>query len=81
MTVAERTEAARQRACPRCHAEAGKKCRYRNPGDPADLGLLRPMKGVHAERLALVPVVPGPGRIEQPQRPPESRAQREGYEL
>jgi hypothetical protein len=55
MNRTERETEARKRVCPRCHAEAGRKCRYRNPGDPAGLGLSRTMKGVHAERLALIP--------------------------
>ena len=52
MTRAEREEAARKLVCPKCHAEAGRKCKHPNPANPV---YHRPMKGVHAERLALVP--------------------------
>lgn len=58
MTRAQREEAARKKVCPRCHAEADKKCRARIPQytplgfDHPRYG--KPMKGIHAERLALV---------------------------
>ena len=58
MTKAERTELARKRVCPKCHAEAGRKCRQGVPqytplgSDHPRYG--RPMKNVHAERLALI---------------------------
>jgi hypothetical protein len=50
LTIAERTEHARLRVCPKCHVEAGRPCR-----GTARRGLRPPMKTVHAERLALIP--------------------------
>jgi len=58
VTKAEKELAARAYACPRCLAEADKKCRARIP-QYTPLGFNHPrygklMKGIHAERLALL---------------------------
>ena len=49
-TIAEREQMARERACPTCHAEAGDPCRTRTRHGPGPS-----LKGVHAERMALLP--------------------------
>ena len=53
LTVAQRTEQARKRACPLCHCEAGRKCRKASGFGSGFTG--GPMKSIHAERLALIP--------------------------
>lgn len=57
-TITEREALAREHACPRCHAEADRPCKTRQrPAVAGHRGLTPgiPMKGVHPERLALLP--------------------------
>jgi hypothetical protein len=59
VTRAEREDQARDRACPECHAEAGRRCRKGRVRVQVRYSTIltpgQPMKGVHAKRLALVP--------------------------
>lgn len=55
-TIAERQAKARERVCPRCHAEAGEMCK--SQGGTRSLGRRTPRKhiqSVHPERMALLP--------------------------
>lgn len=58
LTVAERTEEARKRVCPKCHATADSKCfNYGGVNLRTRRSVQNPLKrmnGVHAERLALI---------------------------